>query len=289
MSSVGMVQHVSDTALWVATYRARESERGDAVFNDPLAAKLVGERGPAIAATMPYSKLMEWVLVVRTSAIDRLIHSAIGSGVDRVLNLGAGLDTRPYRMDLPESLQWVEVDFPEIVRYKNEVLANERPVCRLQRIEADLSDDQTRRKVLKEAVAGAKRVAVITEGVIPYLSPEQVSALSRELIAEPAVDCWIQDFRQGGRGTALKKLTKRLRLNDAPLRFGVKDWLGFFVERGWQTREIIFMHDESRRIGRSAPFVFPVSLIYIAKFLASKKLREKTIKENGYVLFQRSA
>jgi len=43
------LRHISDTALWVAVYRAEESERTDAVFRDPYASKLAGERGTQIA------------------------------------------------------------------------------------------------------------------------------------------------------------------------------------------------------------------------------------------------
>lgn len=286
MSSSDAVKHVSDTALWVANYRAKESERADAVFKDTLAARLVGDRGRAIAAKMPYGRLIEWVLVVRTSAIDRLIHHAIEGGADTVMNLGAGLDTRPYRMDLPASLRWVEVDFPEMIRYKNDILADERPVCQLERVAADLSDRAARRAVIAKVGAEARRVVVLSEGVIPYLPPEEVALLSDDLLSEPSIDCWIQDYRQGGRATALKKLRKVLK--DAPFRFAVKDWLGFFAKRGWKVGEIIYAYHESKRIGRRTPFVFPLSLVYLAKFLVSRKQREKTIRQNGYVMFERA-
>jgi O-methyltransferase involved in polyketide biosynthesis len=48
--------------------------------------------------------------MIRTVIIDDRIKLAIGEGVDTILNLGAGLDTRPYRMDLPKTLRWVEFD-----------------------------------------------------------------------------------------------------------------------------------------------------------------------------------
>src|SRR5690348_3422212 len=114
------IRDVSDTALWVAAYRARESARPDAAFHDPLAEVLMGERGKAIGESMPGSTLMEWVMVLRTLAIDRLITNAIKAGADMVVNLGAGLDTRPYRLDIPSSLTWIEVDFPNIIALKNE-------------------------------------------------------------------------------------------------------------------------------------------------------------------------
>src|SRR5688572_32986248 len=99
MNTNAAITHVADTALWVATYRAIESRRPDALFHDPLAEILAGERGRSIAAKMPYPKAMAWTLAMRTAAIDQLIDRAVFLGVDAVLNLGAGLDTRPYRMN----------------------------------------------------------------------------------------------------------------------------------------------------------------------------------------------
>ncbi|PYL21082.1 MAG: SAM-dependent methyltransferase, partial [Verrucomicrobia bacterium] len=45
---------MSDTARWVAVYRARETQRTDAVFRDPFARQLAGERGEQIAASMSF-------------------------------------------------------------------------------------------------------------------------------------------------------------------------------------------------------------------------------------------
>lgn len=60
MDSAAPIRHISDTALWVAVYRAQESERPDAVFRDPLARRLAGERGAQIAATMPFAQRHAW-------------------------------------------------------------------------------------------------------------------------------------------------------------------------------------------------------------------------------------
>ena len=54
-------------------------------------------------------------------------------------NLAAGLDARPYRMDLPPSMQWMEIDFPEIISYKQEILSADQPRCHLERVALDLS------------------------------------------------------------------------------------------------------------------------------------------------------
>jgi len=54
-----------------------------------------------------------------------------------VVNLAAGLDTRPYRMALPSGLQWIEIDLPELLAYKAETLAGETLACRLERVALD--------------------------------------------------------------------------------------------------------------------------------------------------------
>lgn len=90
----GAVENVSDTAFWVAHYRAMESDRPDALFRDPLAARLAGEHGRKIASSMPLSRVTAWTLAIRTVVIDDFIKRALEEGVDTIVNLGAGLDTR---------------------------------------------------------------------------------------------------------------------------------------------------------------------------------------------------
>ena len=112
------VAHVSDTALWVAVYRAAESKRKDALFHDPYAERLAGERGRQIVGQLEHGAGSAWSIVTRTAVLDEMIVAAIGDGADGVLNLAAGLDTRPYRLPLPSSLRWIEVDFPDMIAYK---------------------------------------------------------------------------------------------------------------------------------------------------------------------------
>ena len=136
----GQIQHVSDTALWVAGCRALETERPDSMFRDPLAAGLAGARGRQIANSMPNAKGMQWSVAIRTVVIDGFLRSAISSGVDTILNLGAGLDTRPYRMDIPPSLRWIEVDYASLIEQKDDQLRAETPVCQVERIGLDLAE-----------------------------------------------------------------------------------------------------------------------------------------------------
>src|SRR5262249_59278351 len=122
------IRNISDTARWVAVYRAGETDRTDAVFRDPFARRLAGERGEQIAASMSFAEKNSWPFVARTWLIDHVISNQVKLGTDMVINLAAGLDARPYRMNLPNSPQWIEVDLPEILAHKENVLPNEKPV-----------------------------------------------------------------------------------------------------------------------------------------------------------------
>src|SRR5690348_15305442 len=102
------IQDVSDTAFWIAHHRRLETERPDALFQDPLAAKLAGARGKRISEAMPTSHVVAWTVAIRTRIIDEFLQLALQEGIDTVLSLGAGLDARPYRMQLPASLHWIE-------------------------------------------------------------------------------------------------------------------------------------------------------------------------------------
>jgi O-methyltransferase involved in polyketide biosynthesis len=81
----------------------------------------------------------------------------------------------------PPTLQWVEVDLPEIISYKREVLANEQPKCRLERLSLELSDGPARRKLVSDLDGRATRIVVASEGLLIYFTPEEVASLARDL------------------------------------------------------------------------------------------------------------
>ena len=235
-SSATPVSNVSDTARWVAVYRAVESARPDAVFDDPHADRLAGERGREIVATVPRTMRSGWWMVARTKTIDDIIMDAIRAGCDRVLNLAAGLDTRPYRLDLPPELGWVEADLPGLIAEKEQMLAGETPRCHLTRYPVDLADPEARDRFLAETLVGATKALVLTEGLLMYLEPSDVDDLSRAL-TRPEAAWWLLDLA----GPGLKKWMNDKSgglLRNAPFKFAPANGVGYFEERGWRTREI---------------------------------------------------
>jgi methyltransferase (TIGR00027 family) len=260
------IAHVSDTAFWVAWHRAQEGKRPDALFNDPLAAKLAGDRGRRIAARMGIARAMAWSMALRTYILDGFIRDAIKDGVDMIVNLGAGLDTRPYRLDLPTSLNWVEVDFEAVIAYKSSRLADETPACHLRRIACDLGDDPARRALLHDLTKTGQKILVLTEGVMPYLSAQQVEALAQDLQAQPQIAVWLTDYfsplfhKLSARGRIARQLER-----NAPFQFMPGDapeaWSRFFAACGWQIDHVTYLGEEGARLGRDMPANWLIRLV----------------------------
>jgi methyltransferase (TIGR00027 family) len=168
-----------------------ESSRSEGFFHDPLAAGLAGERGLRIARTRPDGA---WVVAIRTGLIDAFIRSAISSGIDTVINLGAGMDTRPYRMDLPPSVHWVEVDHPSLIESKSAQLSTEVPACSIERVGLDLADRDARRGLFDRIWTTSTMAMVLTEGVLGDLSVDEAGALADDLRAQPGCESWVIDY-----------------------------------------------------------------------------------------------
>jgi methyltransferase (TIGR00027 family) len=276
------VTNVADTALWVATFRGTEAERPDAAFHDPLASMLAGERGRAIARTIPRSASVAWAMVVRTSAIDWLVSEAIRMGVDTVLNLGAGLDTRPYRMSLPTQLRWIEIDFPSIVDLKDSKLIAQTPSCTLERVGLDLLNRSSRNELFAHYGAQSRNTLVIAEGVIPYFSNGDAAALAQDLLAIHSFHYWILDFDNAGKRGMPKSWAKHLKA--APFLFQVEDWFEFFRQCGWHPHQVITSDEQSARINRPYPYNFPLGLVMHA---LPRSVSRKILSLSGAVLLRK--
>jgi methyltransferase (TIGR00027 family) len=234
-----LIRNISDTALWSAVYRARETERSDAVFRDPFARRLAGSRGEQIAKSLPFSERASWAWVARTFLFDEFILDQIQQGVDMVVNLAAGLDARPYRMALPASLRWVEMDLPAMLDYKQEILAFEKPVCSVERVRLDLSDVAARRSLFDKLGSGKTKALILAEGLLIYLEPAEAAALARDLSVPPAFQRWILDLASPGLVRLMqKKMGSQLQEAGAPLKFGPAEGPEFFVPYGWKPIDV---------------------------------------------------
>lgn len=280
------IRNVSDTALWVAVYRAMESDRPDALFRDPYARRLAGERGASIVETLPKGKAFAWPMIVRTAVMDEIIlRLTRDQGVRTVVNLAAGLDTRAYRLALPPSVRWFHVDFPDMVRYTRDNLGDERPACSLEYIAADLRDPAERASVLDRANAAGGPALAVAEGLLIYLPPEQVDALGRDLASRPAFRHWLIDLAAPEMLRMLQKTwAPALAAGNAPMLFAPADGTRFFEVSGWREAEYRSMWSEATRLKRSMKGAW---LWRFLMKLMPRARRERLARMSGIVLLER--
>ena len=282
------IEHISDTARWVAFYRALESERRDALFNDPFARRLAGAKGEEIVEGLERGRAMAWAMVVRTAVFDEIILRTIErEQVDLVVNLAAGLDARPWRLRLPPALRWVDVDLPAILDYKRTALGDAKPVCVYEAISADLTDAAVRDALIARLGAESTRALVISEGLLIYLTPEQVGALSAALGSVPSFQWWLIDIA-GPRILEImrKSWGKAAARGNAPFQFAPAEGTEFFRRFGWRELEFRSSWEESHLLRREMRWSWLWRLM--SRFAPQAK-RDEIHRMSGYALLGRAA
>lgn len=229
------IRTISDTALWVAIYRADESDRENAHFKDPYARMLAGERGEDIVQAMEAGRLNSWSFVARTYLFDKFILQQIEQGADMVINLASGLDTRAFRLPLPSKLIWVDIDLHEIIEYMSASMVNEKPQCEYERTALDLSQREERVKLFHTLALRGKKILVISEGLLGYLTEEEVGTLAFDLSRNKTFKYWANDIMSPSILPLIQNEMGSL-LEDAgtPLKFAPKQGENFFLIFGWK-------------------------------------------------------
>jgi O-methyltransferase involved in polyketide biosynthesis len=137
-------------------------------------------------------------------------------------------------MDLPASLRWVEVDLPDILDDKEQILGDATPVCALERVRLDLSNADARRGLFNRIGRSAKQVLVLSEGLLIYLMAGEVGELAQDLATPPSVQHWAVDICSPGLLAMLKERMGGL-VNEAgaPYLFAPAEGPPFFASYGW--------------------------------------------------------
>jgi methyltransferase (TIGR00027 family) len=187
----------SRTAQYAAFFRALESRRParQRLFDDPLAVAFLDRslRAAVVAAGLPaLGRALPWMLdrwipgprpsaVVRTRLIDDAVRSAVAAGVQQVVILGAGFDTRAYRMPELRRLAVFEVDHPDTQAVKLHVLEGEletRPDL-VTLVPVDFDRDHLATALADAGLQPGLATFIIWEGVASYLTPQAVDATVR--------------------------------------------------------------------------------------------------------------
>jgi hypothetical protein len=130
------LEGVGGTALTIAAVRAGETARPDRLFADPLAAAFAAAGGLEPGAGPAGRRgvaLRVWV-VARTLFLDDLLAEAGRQGCRQIVLLGAGFDARAFRLPWPPGTRCFEVDTPDVLGPKAQVLAAEHAVPGCERL-----------------------------------------------------------------------------------------------------------------------------------------------------------
>jgi methyltransferase (TIGR00027 family) len=263
-----------------------ESERSDALFHDPYARRLAGEKGAEIVRTLKDGNSMAWAMIVRTQVIDEIVMAEVNTdGIDLVVNLAAGLDARPWRLALPATLHWVDVDLPDILTYKLDTLADEKPRCSYEAVKADLTDALVRRELFARLGARSKRALILSEGLLIYLNDSDVGALASDLHAVPSFTRWVIDLASP---RLLKMMSKSwgkaVASGNAPFKFAPPNGTDFFRDFGWEERAYHSTMEEAERLDREMKMMWLWR--FVGRFYPAK-MREEFRRMSGIVVLER--
>ena len=246
MSSNVPVAGVATTAIAVAVIRARETSRADRLYTDPLAEVFVdaARRGFPAERWSRLSALVDQFYAGRTVGVrlfDDRFRAALATGVRQFVLLGAGLDTRAFRLDLPPDAVVYEIDLPELFAFKESVVAGvgAEPTCRRVVVAADLREDW-RKALLNSGFQYTAPTYWVDEGSLGALTQEWSRRVVETLtdLSAPGSRFDAARLLADPDSAPYRELRRFVGGDAAP---GDSDEGGFDVERwlarlGWRTR-----------------------------------------------------
>lgn len=254
--SPGGIAGVASTALWTAAARARETRRPDRLFADPFADRLAGRAGARLLEHFHTRRAApdgNPFLPIRTMWFDTFLRSSVGPA-DQVVAVGAGLDTRAYRMDWPEGVTLFELDQERLLTYKRDRLrqTTARARCAHAPVPADLTG-RWERALLSAGFDPARRTVWFAEGLLFYLPEDAARDLLERVLALSAPGSALAvDLIGTGvfRLPYTRPFLSRLAEAGCPWLFGTDDPAGFVGSCGWRVTDATEPGRPGARFGR---------------------------------------
>ena len=158
---------ISNTAFYCCGVRMEDAKKTPSICNDVYAERFMDERGKQIFEPFKSEKMPNISNITRCRLIDDYLLAEVSENSQlNIISIGAGFDSRPYRL---RGGNWLEIDEPQIISYKNEKLPVDECSNPLRRISIDFAHESLKEK-LEAETAGDHTVFVI-EGVFMYLEP----------------------------------------------------------------------------------------------------------------------
>lgn len=236
------VPSVIETARWAAAQRARESERPDRLFFDPLAAALAGEEGlAALQLSEKYNPQhvdTANYISIRIRFFDDIARDGVAHDIRQIVLPAAGMDARAYRLSWPDGTTLYELDHAELLAIKGKILERQSlaPKCRRVTIATDLKQDWAR-LVVDSGFAANERSMWLIEGLFYYLDEPDVHHVVKQassLAASGSV--LVTDLVSQSLLTSpwMQQALKAMEEQGMGWRFGTDDPAALFAQYGWE-------------------------------------------------------
>ncbi|WP_328605120.1 class I SAM-dependent methyltransferase [Amycolatopsis sp. NBC_00345] len=173
---------VGRTAVGVAGLRALESGRPDRLFEDPYAGAFF-QAGQALFSAEERGDGLGQVFAEQVAIRTRFFDDFL-AGADQVVLLAAGLDARAFRLGWPDGARLFELDLPDVLEFKDTVLATQsaRPRCERVVVPVDLRDDWPA-ALCEAGFTPGRPTAWLAEGLLVYLTYDEAARLLTDITA----------------------------------------------------------------------------------------------------------
>ncbi|OBB22275.1 SAM-dependent methyltransferase [Mycolicibacterium peregrinum] len=184
-----ITESVGATALGVAMARAHETTADSPLFTDPYAQMFLdaaAERGwrPPTGVMAQRIRTIGNYAASRTKWFDEFFVAAGAAGIRQSVILAAGLDARAWRLPWIHESVVFEIDQPQVLQFKEEVLAARGAVPKARHVAVPVDLRQDWPKALRDTGFDATQpTAWSVEGLLPYL-PAEAQNLLFERITE---------------------------------------------------------------------------------------------------------
>jgi len=237
---------ISNTAYYCCGVRMDDAERTPSVCNDRYARRFMDEQGLRIFEPFRGETLPNISNIVRCRIIDDFVQREIDAHSSaRVVTIGAGFDTRPYRL---RGGEWHEIDEPQIIGYKNERLPVAESPNPLTRVTVDFASGSLGESL--RTVPSDGHIIVVIEGVFMYLEPDAIAGTLRALrgrFPRHLLLCDLMNrafFERFGASVHAKIVAIGARFTERPV-----DPAAIFIEHGYREMANVPMFRRAAELG----------------------------------------
>jgi methyltransferase (TIGR00027 family) len=237
-------------ARLMAANRAAETMRREPLYRDPLAGDLAGDEGWAALEAVRqsswpgYSSGPDPYLTILTRFFDEALIEAVRTAtITQVVIVGAGMDTRAFRLTWPSGVHLFEVDTADVFAYKEAILHRLDAQAQCQRHTTCTRSYASLARALRRAHFEPTRPAAFLIERLQYLRPERADRLLRELSALASESSWIGlalVSRETLHSNFMEPYLRKLEaVGLPPWTFGVDDPEAWLAQYGWKASSVV--------------------------------------------------